>query len=67
MLARAHGIAPGLTGDLLGFISGLILPKSTPGGSARPGWSLQNLRSPKMRVALMLGRMAARRLNQRMA
>jgi short-subunit dehydrogenase len=66
-LATAHGVAPGLTGDLLGFLGGLLLPKSSDGKGSRPGWSLANLRSPKMRVALLLGRMAARRLNQRLA
>jgi NAD(P)-dependent dehydrogenase (short-subunit alcohol dehydrogenase family) len=67
LLAKAQGIAPGLTGDLLGFVSSLILPKATRGEHAKPGWSLPNLKSPKMRAVLMLGRMAARRLNQRMA
>lgn len=66
-VAKAHGIAPGLTSDLLGFLGSLLLPKSGSDKRARPGWSLPNLKSPKMRAALMLGRMAARRLNQRTA
>jgi short-subunit dehydrogenase len=67
MIAKLHGIAPGLSQDLLGAVAGLVLPKSSPDRHSKPGWSLPNLKSPKMRALLFLGRVAARRLNQRMA
>lgn len=67
VLARVHSVAPGLTQDLLGLAARTLLPKAGPASEARPGWSLPNLRSPKMRVLLALGRLAARQLNQRTA
>jgi hypothetical protein len=67
LMARLHGVAPGLSQDLIGAVGGLLLPKSAPNRHSKPGWSLPNLKSPKMRALLLLGRIAARRLNQRMA
>jgi NAD(P)-dependent dehydrogenase (short-subunit alcohol dehydrogenase family) len=67
LIAKLHGVAPGLSQDLLGAIGGLLLPGATADRHSRPGWSLPNLKSAKMRALLTLGRMAARRLNQRMA
>jgi NAD(P)-dependent dehydrogenase (short-subunit alcohol dehydrogenase family) len=67
LLAKVQAIAPGLTGDLLGFAGSLLLPKPGHDGHSKPGWSLANLKSPKMRALLMIGRLAARRLNQRTA
>lgn len=72
LLARAHGLAPSLTEAALGVVGALLLPKpvrpnSAEGRRARPGWGLENLQSPKMRAMLFLGRMAARRLNQKLA
>lgn len=66
-LAKLKGIAPGLTQDLLGFVAQYVLPGSSTSKGEAPGWSLPNLRSWKMRGLLTLGRMAARRLNQRTA
>ncbi len=67
LMAKLHGVAPGLSQDLLGAIGGLLLPVATRDRHSKPGWSLPNLKSAKMRALLTLGRMAARRLNQRMA
>jgi NAD(P)-dependent dehydrogenase (short-subunit alcohol dehydrogenase family) len=67
VLAKIQAVAPGLTGDLVAFASGLLLPKAGSDRHAQAGWSLENLKSPKMRALLMVGRMAARRLNQRTA
>ncbi|HVW87139.1 MAG TPA: SDR family NAD(P)-dependent oxidoreductase [Bryobacteraceae bacterium] len=67
LLAKAHALAPGLTQDLLGVIGSALLPKVAGDMKSKPGWSLRNLKSPKMRAILMLGRLAARHLNQRMA
>lgn len=67
LMAKLHGIAPGLSQDLLGTIAGLVLPGAASDRHSKPGWSLPNLKSAKMRALLTLGRMAARRLNQRMA
>ena len=66
LLAKAHAIAPGITRELLGLAGTLILPRGT-GRRSRPGWRIKNLSSPKMRAMLMLGRMAARRFNQKLA
>ena len=67
LMAKFHGIAPGLSQDLLGAIGGLLLPGAASNRHSRRGWSIPNLKSAKMRALLVLGRMAARRLNQRMA
>ncbi|MEP6716682.1 MAG: SDR family NAD(P)-dependent oxidoreductase, partial [Terriglobia bacterium] len=67
MLARIHGMAPVLTQELLALGGRLLLPGGNSNKRSRPGWSLSNLKSPQMRIALSLGRMAARHLNQRMA
>jgi len=67
VLARVHSLAPGLTQDLLGVVASYILPKPSGEKVSKPGWSLPNLRSPKMRAVLFLGRLAAKQLNQRMA
>ena len=67
LMAKFHGIAPGLSQDLLGAIGGLLLPGAASDRHSRRGWSIPNLKSAKMRALLVLGRMAARSLNQRMA
>lgn len=72
LLAKAHGLAPTLTGAALGLAGSILLPKAGLRSSAankhsQPGWKLPNLRSPKMRALLFLGRMAARHLNQKLA
>ncbi len=67
ILARVHGLFPGLTQDLLGAVGKLVLPG--PGGDKKekPGWSLGDLKSPQMKLLLTLGREAAKRFNQRLA
>jgi hypothetical protein len=67
LLAKAHGLAPGFTEAAMGLIGSLVLPKSIENKHARPGWVLPNLQSSRMRALLFLGRMAARRFNQKMA
>jgi hypothetical protein len=72
LLARVHGIAPTLTGAAMGLAGALLFPKAaSPATSdnkhSKPGWGLPNLQSPKMRAVLFLGRMAARRFNQKYA
>ncbi len=67
MLAKAHGLAPGLTQDAMGLAAKLILPGNGTNTRSKPGWSLESLRSPGMRAVLTLGRMAARQLNQKLA
>jgi short-subunit dehydrogenase len=67
LVARLHGIAPGLSQDLVGAIGALLLPGAARDRHSKPGWSLPNLKSAKMKAILSLGRMAARHLNQRMA
>ena len=72
MLARAHGVAPALVSTALGIAGALLLPKAESPASAdqkhpKVGSALANLRSPKMRAALFLGRLAARRFNQKYA
>jgi NAD(P)-dependent dehydrogenase (short-subunit alcohol dehydrogenase family) len=67
ILAKAHGLAPSLTETAIGFVSGLLLPESSEGKRAKPGWRIPSLTSPKMKVFLFLGRLAARRLNQNFA
>ena len=72
VLAMAHGVAPELISTALGIAGALLLPKGNRAASpdsknSKPGWRLANLQSPKMRAALLLGRLAARRLNQKYA
>jgi short-subunit dehydrogenase len=66
-LAKLNGLAPGFTQDLLGRLGKMVLPDAVENGHKKPGWSLPNLHSPKMRALLLLGRRAANRLNQKMA
>jgi short-subunit dehydrogenase len=70
LLAKAHGIAPGLTQELVGLAGSLLLPRAAGrhiGGRSRRGWSLPSLKSPQMRALLLLGRIAAKKFNQRVA
>ncbi|MDP9053992.1 MAG: SDR family NAD(P)-dependent oxidoreductase [Acidobacteriota bacterium] len=72
LLAHVNGIAPSLTSAALGAAGALLLPKapspaSTDSKHSKPGWGLANLQSPKMRALLFLGRMSARRFNQKYA
>jgi NAD(P)-dependent dehydrogenase (short-subunit alcohol dehydrogenase family) len=70
ILVRTHGLAPAFTESVLGMAARALLPSpahSETGTRSRPGWSIPTLRSPAMRAFLFLGRMSARRLNQRIA
>jgi short-subunit dehydrogenase len=72
VLARLHGVAPSLVSTALGVAGSLLLPHSEGHTAAdqkiaKPGWGLPNLRSPKMKAALFLGRLAAQRFNQKYA
>jgi NAD(P)-dependent dehydrogenase (short-subunit alcohol dehydrogenase family) len=67
VLSKVHGLAPGLTQELVALAGNLLLPRGGTDKHSKPGWSLGSLKTPKMRAVLALGRMAARQLNQRMA
>lgn len=67
VLAKVNGIAPGTTQELLGWAAHKLLPGKSHDRHSTAGWGLSNLRSMKMRPFLILGRMAARRFNQRIA
>jgi NAD(P)-dependent dehydrogenase (short-subunit alcohol dehydrogenase family) len=67
VLAKVNGIAPQTTQKVLGWAAHKILPTPSNDKHATAGWRLSNLKSMKMRPFLLLGRMAARRFNQRTA
>jgi len=72
LMARLYGLAPSLMSSAIGTIGAMVLPNgelhaSSDQKRSKPGWGLPNLRSPKMKAALFLGRMAAQRLNQKYA
>jgi len=62
LLARAHGVAPGLTAEILGVIDHL-LPAGQSNTHTR-GHETRSLGTPLMTVLTVLGRMAARRFLQ---
>lgn len=66
LLARFHGAFPALATELLALVSQILLP--SPKGkskSSRRGWDIPGLRSsPWLAGLTILGRMAARRMNQ---
>ncbi|MDQ6701076.1 MAG: SDR family NAD(P)-dependent oxidoreductase, partial [Acidobacteriota bacterium] len=64
LLAKFHGLFPGATSDILGLISGAILPDDNAKNRARKGSKMAGLRSPAMSALLLLGRLAARKFNQ---
>jgi NAD(P)-dependent dehydrogenase (short-subunit alcohol dehydrogenase family) len=69
---RLHRAAPLLTSTAVALAGAFLLPGNNSHGSpehkrSRPGWGLSSLQSPKMKAALFLGRMAARRFNQKYA
>ena len=66
-LAKANGIAPRTTQKVLGWAAHKILPPASSDKHSTAGWRLSNLKSMKMRPFLLLGRIAARRFNQRPA
>jgi len=61
LLARIHGIAPGLTTELLGLVS-RTLPSAGESGEKRKGHESENVVTKSPLTAL--GQMAARRYNQ---
>jgi short-subunit dehydrogenase len=62
LLARAQGLAPALTSDVLGLVNRILPGPGGMGEQAASGWASQ---SPLTRSALeALGRRAAERLNQ---
>ncbi len=67
LLAKANGIAPQTTQQVLSWAAHKFLPGPSSDKHSTAGWRLSNLKSMKMRPFLTLGRMAARRFNQRMA
>jgi short-subunit dehydrogenase len=67
VLARAYALAPGLTQDLMGSVGRLLLPQAPNNKHSKPGWSLGKRRSLATGALLVLGRIAAHRLNQKTA
>lgn len=63
VLARAHGIAPGLTAQALALVNQWLLPEGR-NKSHRRGHETRTLQSPLMLAATFFGRMAARRFLQ---
>lgn len=69
LLAYLHGLAPGMTNELLGFINQWLLPNADPANhSARFGLVVQESLSPihaqLQKMLTTLGREAAERLHQ---
>jgi short-subunit dehydrogenase len=65
LMSRLHGIAPGVTADLLGIVAGLLLPGMGPRNKAKSGSRLAFIKSPVMRALLRLGLLARERYLQR--
>ena len=69
LLARFHGLAPGLTADIMGLARRFLMPAPGPRSPARErGWDIQQ-RLPQQQRRVVerlttLGQDAARRLNQ---
>jgi NAD(P)-dependent dehydrogenase (short-subunit alcohol dehydrogenase family) len=63
LLARAHGVAPGLTSDILGLVNQFVLPKGG-GKGAKRGHETRSLQTPLMTALTIFGRMAAKRFLQ---
>lgn len=63
VLAKAHGVAPGLTAQALALVNQWLLPEGQ-GKSSRRGHEMQTLQSPLMMAATFFGRMAAKRFLQ---
>ncbi len=65
LLARFHGLFPGLTIDLLGAANRWILPGSEAEDQPRRGADTRVLNSAVMRALTVLGRRAAEQLQPR--
>lgn len=63
VLARAHGVAPGLTAQALALVNQWLLPEGQ-NRSAKRGHETQSLQSPLLAVATFFGRLAAKRFLQ---
>ncbi len=63
LLARAHGVAPGLTADILSLVNRFVLPAAS-GKATKRGHQAESLRTPLMTALTVFGRMAAKRLLQ---
>lgn len=63
VLAKAHGVAPGLTSQALSLVDQWLLPQGR-NQPAKRGHETQSLQSPLMMAATFFGRMAARRFLQ---
>jgi len=67
LLAKVNGLAPETTQHVMSWAAHRFLPRHSDDTHATAGWRLPGLKSMKMRPFLLLGRMAARRFNQRTA
>ncbi|MCU1261173.1 MAG: short-chain dehydrogenase/reductase [Bryobacterales bacterium] len=65
LMSGLHGIAPGITADLLGIVAGLLLPERSPRNKAKAGSRLAFIKKPAMRGLLTLGLLARKRYLQR--
>jgi NAD(P)-dependent dehydrogenase (short-subunit alcohol dehydrogenase family) len=63
LLARFHGLFPGLTSEILGLVDQYLLPAGDNTAGKR-GHETRALHSPAIHAATILGRMAARRFLQ---
>jgi len=63
VLAKAHGVAPGLTAQALALVNEWLLPEGKAKRGKR-GHETETLRSPLMMSATYFGRMAAKRFLQ---
>lgn len=63
VLARAHGIAPGITSEILGLINKWLLPEGES-KIRRRGHQTRSLQSPLISALTVFGRMAAKRFLQ---
>lgn len=63
LLARAHGVAPGLTSNILGLVNQFVLPKGS-GRSSKRGHQARSLQTPLMTALTFFGRMAAKQFLQ---
>jgi NAD(P)-dependent dehydrogenase (short-subunit alcohol dehydrogenase family) len=63
ILAGAHGLAPGLTADILGLVNGWALPEGR-GRQSKKGRDTKSLQTPLMSALTVFGRIAAKRFLQ---
>ncbi len=64
MMARFHGLFPGVTADILGLVNRIILPAPTGRQDGRRGSETSSLQSPAARALTALGRSAGREFLQ---